>query len=352
MGFFSFKKIKQQEASIVLDIGSASVGGSLVVVRKEEPPLMLYTKRLPIPIQQKIDEKMYTMSLYRVIENVLADIVKNGIPRLESSEIKYAFCVYASPWFGSEAHTIHIQKDEPIQLTERYLFNLLKNERAAFIKKLKQREGEEVVLIEQNIIQTLLNGYPTEAPQNKRAREVAISTFLSIVPKRLHEKVQTMVYAHVHPQEVVHHSFSLTSYRTVTDLFPADSNSCIIDVSGEITDVSIVENDVITETHTFPIGRNALVRAISKGDESEYNVALTLLQSYAHGELRESEEKDIEKKIGVVLEKWFNAVSGTFSSEKTVFMTADMSALPLFVKMLEKKEKRRHISAKQIEVAW
>ncbi len=332
-----FVSKKKQEISIVLDIGSASIGGSLVLFSQGHVPSVLYSNRLAIPIQEDVTGSRYVSAMLQVLDNVVSDIVKKGLLhtkfiRMQNKSIHQVTCVYSSPWFASEAHTISLHEKTPILLTEHYLYNLLTKEREDFENKLEIKE--KVILIEQKITQTLLNGYVTTKPQNKKARDVEISTFISVIPQDMSQKIENLVHKHVQPKKIVHHSFSLAAYRTITNIFPADSNSCIIDISGEITDISVITNDVITQTATIPYGRNTLIRALTDKEGEFYAAELSMLQMYAAGTLDKGRIDKIEKKITPILETWQEKITPYISQEKTIFVTGDVGVVNIFMKKL------------------
>ena len=64
MSFSLFgKQTKDEEVGLILDIGSASVAGALVLFTKKKQPRVLYVTRIPITVSDDIDEHNFTKSI-------------------------------------------------------------------------------------------------------------------------------------------------------------------------------------------------------------------------------------------------------------------------------------------------
>jgi cell division ATPase FtsA len=60
------------------------------------------------------------------------------------------------------------------------------------------------------------------------------------------------------------HSLSLAATSVIGSLFPQKEDFIHMDISEEVTDISIVENNILLSSASIPFGRNDFVRALSK----------------------------------------------------------------------------------------
>jgi len=141
---FNFsKKSKIKEGVVaVFDIRSASVGGSLILLRENKIPKILYTTRKQIPFKEKLNIKLFTSSMIRTLNYVVDDIEKRGVVHLNfrtlsNKEIKEAFCFFSSPWYISQIQVVKIKKQKPFYLTDEIIHSLVQKEQEDF----KQEES-------------------------------------------------------------------------------------------------------------------------------------------------------------------------------------------------------------------
>lgn len=356
--FFGKKTREDEEVTVVLDIGSASVAASLVLFRKNQLPKIVYSSRIPITIPEKVDEHDFTKIMLGFVRKTLERVTTEGIKhfnfrKLRKRDIQRVVCVYASPWFSSETKNIQLNEKSPIRINEDYIRDIIQKEKDSFTQSLGI--SDEVSVIEQKIISTKLNGYATSNPYGKEAHNIEMNFFLGVVPTKIISEVEKVINSYLHPDEIVHNSFSLVAYRTITNLFPNDSNSVIFDVTGEVTDISVIENDVMVNTGSVPYGRNSLVRKIASARQVTNDIALSLLHLYAEGRAEPKLAGEIEVAISGVLASWKEELKSVVPEfgDKTIFLTADSDISGVLKNNLagEKTHKLIVLSEKHFEKA-
>ncbi|MCI5108466.1 MAG: hypothetical protein MRY49_01300 [Candidatus Pacebacteria bacterium] len=332
---------KEQSISIVLDIGNASVGGSLVTFNKNQTPKILYTTRVPIPINEKVDENDLTRLMSDSLGLVFKNISKAGLKHLNflnihKKNIKSIHCVLASPWFMAETKTEIIEK--PVTLTPEYIKDLVQKEKESFQKNIDV--SGNIKLLEQKIIDTKLNGYSTSKPYGKNADKSEITFFLSIVPQRILDIVEKHSDVNFAIDDVSYYSFSLVAYKTFMDIFPEDSNAVIFDITGEVTDMSIIEQDSLVKIGSVPIGRNTIARELAKRKGVTNNIALSYLDTYASGDTNLTLTFDIDKAIESVKSVWDKEIINFLQriSGKTIFITSDSKIFRSYLAGTDPKE--------------
>jgi len=266
---FSFSKKDEGGVIAIFDIRSASVGGALVLLRKNKKPRVLYSVRKPIAFVEKLEVDKFTSSMLRALNLVVDDIQKKGVVHLnfrvlQNKEVKEAFCFFSSPWYASQMETVKINEKEPILLTREIIQSLVQKEKEDFENAGSGvfGGGSGVEIIDNKIIQFRLNGYKTENPFKKKVKQVEASVFMSLLSADIADKVEKTVLKAFHLDKIHMHSSALTNFLVLRDMFEAEDDSIIIDVSGEVTDISYTKNDVLKEVQSFPMGKNSLIRGI------------------------------------------------------------------------------------------
>ena len=292
---FSFYK-PEQELAILLDIGSGSVAASLVLFSKNEMPRIFYISRMPISIDDKPDSKKLLSCMIKFLDEAMKNVKNEGIPYFDSF------------FSSSKISTFKEEKNESIFVSKKYIDDVLINETNKFETSiLKEPHGiipGEVTLIEKNIIQTKLNGYKTSDPYSKEARSIEISTFMSLVSWQVLDKVEETVGKFFHVPKIIFHSFTLSSFSVVSDIFLEDSNFLLMDITGEVTDVSLIKNGIILGSTSFSLGRNFLLRKLASDLNTLPEIATSYLMMYNEKNLEPQLSSDVGRALKEARQEW------------------------------------------------
>ena len=103
-----------------------------------------------------------------------------------------------------------------------------------------------------------------------------------------------------------------------------------MDISGEVTDISLARDNVLLESISFPAGKNMLIRGIIKGMHSTPTAAASEMKLYLEGKSTHEHAKQIEEILSAETKEWrifFEDALAQFASEfpipRTIFYTAD-----------------------------
>jgi len=335
MSLFSFLKKNRQSYSLVFNIGSGSVSGG--VVRFTEAPgenVTFYAKE-NITFQEEIDISKH-LDLMKSALTTLASKIQKGGPK----KIDRVFYIFSSPWSVSQTKVIKIKENKAFKITESYLNNIIEEQEKNFQTEIA-KTGK---IIEKKIIQVKINGYLVNDFYNKTTKELELSVFFTVVPENILNTVEDAVSKTFIPGEVWCHSLILATQSVINDLFPQKEDFISMEVSEEITDISIVKNNVMISSASIPLGRNDFMRALSK----ELNVTEEIADSQIKMHGSNSNDELGNMKLSVAMDKagldWITKISEIFSSFKekiyvpdSVFMIADPD---LFVFLKNKIEKQ------------
>lgn len=342
---FSSRK-KEQEMVAIFDLGSASIGGALVVLPKGDDtgrkPNIIYSVRYPVAFQEDIDFERFTTLMLEALEEV-ARKMKEAAPVVPQR----TFCFLASPWYASQTRIIKLSKLSPFVFTEKIANGLIQKELQAFedsyLKKYATLSNRPRVIEKKNIGVTL-NGYKTNKPFGKKAKELEISLFISMSPEDVLDSIEERIKTFLTVPRVEFSSFLFSSFVVTRDVFPDKKNFLLLDIGGEITDISLVKNDVLSESLSFPFGKNVFIRRIASRMKRSKEEAMSLLSLYLDGRAEKSLSQKIDRIMQETKDDWINHfekalvdISGGLSLPSTIFFTADPYVVAWFKEAIKKE---------------
>ena len=343
---------RDSKLCVVCDVGSATVSAGLVLFVRDTKPTVLWTTKVPFSIAEKPNQNHLEGIMFELLEQTFSLVVEKGLPEIHKQGIQKrldeVFVTLASPWFIGKASTVKISKDEPFILDEKIIADAISDEEKKFeadaVKGLyDQVRGQDIRMIEREMVRVLLNGYETKNPYDKLATIAEVSLYMSIIPERILSGLQKLVRDHLPLDQVTLHTFPLTFFAAVTNLFPHSNDYMLIDVAGESTDMSLVRDGTIIETTSFPVGRNALLRSFM----SELSVTEEIAFSYLHLGLTQNAEAGHMAEIQTVMSDhallWSDEVrkvltlfSKTGSPPHACFMVSDDEVSAFYSDLVKK----------------
>ena len=345
MSLFSPKS----ELALVFDIGSSSVGAGLLELTRGEIARVIHSTREFIPYQEKVDPDKLFRDMIETLKQTHQKIITEGNTHLAGTGWKHInarrkFYSFASPWSITQTKTLSIKREKSFVFTHEFLNSFLLNEEEKFKKSAIGAQKvfpEALKVIERRIVQTRLNGYDIKNPFGQTATTADISYFTSIVPKSVLDKTLEISHSSHPSKNIKAFAFPLIAYSGLRDIFPNENDFICVRVGGEISDVSIVEDGLITESASFPGGQNPIIKNFAEKTGLYGGEVVSFLKLYAAGHAEESIATKYQPVLSALMQKWVdnfrsvleNLQSGMFLPQKVfLFMDGDLS--PFFIKAL------------------
>ncbi len=353
MNFFSFSKAKKDTLALVYDIGSASIGAALVIYAEGKVPKIMYSVRKDIDFQEKFSISRFHTLASKAISAVSTDIQKNGTSHLKFTRFgdripKNIFVVLSSPWYALQTRIIKISEQEPFLVTEKKVEKWIEKEIDMFrnseeIKKYEDDRG--TMIIEKQITKIKLNGYETASPYGKKAKSFEAAVTISISPQKVIDDINENINVPVKPESIKFNSFPMASFSVIRDLSIDNKDFIFLDISGELTDVLISKDGVPVEVATFPMGKNSILRTLSKELKISKDEAISILSLYNENKLNKLElakigeglDKAENEWIGI-FQKTLEKLSENFSIPSIVFFTSNKVLSGWFEKLIKKEQ--------------
>ncbi len=330
MSIFHRKLKSGQHFIIIFDIGSASIGGAFVSIDPTRIPEVIFSIRRDIPFQEKLSFERFLASMIATMKEMFETMQKAG----GGVKVDQAYCILASPWYASQTRLVHYNQPTPFLVTEKGLSKLIQKEIGLF-RDSKLFEHAKIdntppEIMESKSIQLKLNGYEVKNPFGKRASELEIALYISMIPANIFSSISDVITQFWHIPKVHFSSFSFTAFDTIRDIFADESSFLFMDISGEVTDISLAKDNVLLESISFPAGKNMLIRSLIKGMHSTPTAATSEMRLYLEGKFSREHAKQIEDILSVETKEWkifFEDALSQFATEfpipRTLFYTAD-----------------------------
>ncbi len=354
MPLFSRHSQKDVELVLVYDIGSASVGGALVLFAPEKKPKIVYSVRHDMVFQKNLNAARMEQSMYKAVVSVSEDLVVSGIPHLRFTTFgalrpKKAFCSLASPWIASQTRSIHVAFDRPRKIRQGDIVNRVVQERKAFLESEDVKEligKDEHMIIEEKVMRVLLNGYETSRLESTDIRTMDISAVFSVAPLGVVQNISDDIQKSFASCEVSFHSFSTVLFNALRDVTEEKERDFImIDISGEVSDVSVVNDMNLVETVTFPVGKKTIIRHIAESAGIGTEEALSYMHLSREGEMTGHTKEKITKAIQSARDMWYRSyehaltdLADTHMLSHTMYFTCDSDVKAWFHDVIDDAE--------------
>ena len=346
--FFS-KRTQNGTTALLIDIGSASVGGALVRIEAGKTPHILGTVREDISFQEELSSTRFVLAMNHALDRVLKTVQSKtkdvGIPA-------NIFCTLSSPWFILKNRHIQIARPEAFEVTPRVLEEFLNEDIEHLKDELKETlPPKDVRIIEKKVIQMKLNGYDVKNPYGRKVSRMELSMTAGVSSARVIQSIEKKLSNFFHTTSLHFGAFPIAAFSAVRDIFPEEKNFLFLDITGEATDVSLVNDDLLVGTISFPCGKNFFIREISAGLRTPHEEAVSLFRMFLAGTLHNSKQNDVKNLVEYVENKWlarFEKALATLSKEgvlpRQVFFSADTDIAEVFSTIIGKAKANLHIN--------
>lgn len=333
----------KEELALVFDIGSSSVGGALFLIQKTGIPKIIYSTREPISLEKELSfDRFFSLALKSL------EIVSNKICMKGLGAPKKVYCILSSPWYASQTRSIVLSKDTPFIFNSKLVESLIDKEVKLFEEECLEKymhSKNKVLPIELRNMQMMLNGYAVSAPSNQKAKELEITILVSMSAEEVLEKIKETIGKHFYSRDIKFHSFAITSFSVARDMFVHQDDFLLIDIGGEITDISMIKKDIICSSISFSFGRNFLIRGISSVLDCSLAEASSYVSLYKDGHIEDESLKKIEPVIKKLKGEWLTKfqealvnLSNDISIPATIFLTVDQDLADFFTETIKSEQ--------------
>lgn len=362
MGFFSFLSPKKtSERVLVVHIDSGSVVGSFVSLDPSASSgqaavaTVLSTTSSDIAIAADISSVDFEKAMQAALAAMLASA--RGLNLGSPDRI----LVYlGSPWYASQVRIARTSRPTNFVASKSLLEDMISRELKAFEEdemKASFAAGAPLRAIESKTVLVKLNGYPTAAPLGLSAKELELSIFVSVAPESTLKGIEEIVEKE-YRAPIKFSTFLSSSFLVTRDFFPHEDDYLLVDVGGEITEVSVVREGALARTVSFPRGRNFLLRKLSTGLNRSIDESIAICALYKEDKIEPSIRDACTGILKEAKDEWldsFQKALFTNSADLTVpdvvMLSVGSDIAPWFVETIRREEFHQHaLTEKEFKV--
>lgn len=276
----------QGELSLIIDVQSSVVRGSLIHLRHGEKPAILYTHNIPIAYKAAGGSSYLIKMALRAVEDVIGVMSANLHNESNSRElprkIHSVHFVLSSPWVVSQAKTIATSFKEDTAVSRAYVSGLIWEERS----KMTANSNDDFRIIEEKVFDVRLNGYSVASWESRHTRELGISFVVSIAGGRMIDRfVESCGPIVRRADRIYFHSSLFLQHLGIQHVLREVTDYALIHVHGELTDVTLIHGRSCSFFGSYPFGVNTAVRAIARDTETTEDMAESTLNLYIKGDI-------------------------------------------------------------------
>jgi len=309
---------EKNELIALFDIGSASVSGALVLMPSEGgKPTFLASHYFPILFEKDLEPAQFEKRMFQALKEVGQKIAV--------AKPRQAYCFLASPWSAHQTRIINFKTETPL-VSRQEIKKLVNQELSKFHADYKKKFPKSQII--ESKIQSLL------ARKKESPLEKTLALFLSVSQENIVEEAEEIIKKTLKVPNVYFNSFLLAQFVVVRNFFNV-SNFILVDVGGEVTEVAKASEEILTESLSFPAGKNTLKRLLA--DVFGIN-AETLLSLYLADRLDETSRQSVEKLLAIEKKHWQEhfaaALRDLRAANEPIFLTADNDIAPWFTEAI------------------
>jgi hypothetical protein len=316
-----FTKEKKQ-VGIVFDVGTASVSATLFEVGGVDGrPSVIKSFRRFHKASLRHDSSHFSKSTTKRFAEILADIedaTKDAPP-------SFYVIGLSSIFYLSKTEKLYEKRGENKLVTKTDIETFLENGKKKFLSGL---DRDDVEVFETIPMRALLNGYLADQPVGKEAKEIEISVHYSATSKELFNALTAVIWSIHRSANIRFSTFPISTWHVMRELLSPIHSAVVVDIGGELTEVTYMIDGVIEEILSLPFGVLNVLMRISESEHVDLPNALSKLRGYTSGMLG----KDADDRLRAILKKemrswqeifdrvWQKASRNTMSDIKIFFL--------------------------------
>jgi hypothetical protein len=288
----------------------------------ERLPKVLFAHREYLKVTDYSDTESRIRALKNALFTASLEYAQGGMAALREHDPKgrvaEVLFICGAPLAVTSTRFIKIEDETPFLITAEKVKALIAEAERADEEEHKASERfkeEGLVLVERSVVHTMVNGYLTSDPYGKKGKELSLAHISGLMPAALESlmrEIEDKVMPHTHR---ISHTFALVLFCVIRDLYPETPHGVLIDISGEATEIMVMQDEVLRESLAVPYGTHTFLRDVAS--------ALGTFPDEALGHIREygdASPESVKLAIASASEAYVKKIEALFADLKTRFV--------------------------------
>ncbi len=347
---FSFGA-KKNRFGIVVDVGSGSVLTAIVHSQHgKKHPTIVWAHREHIALKTIDSIQQSAKAVMSTLMSAGIKLDSEGRKKLQeyypNAKLTVAQCSIAAPWSYTVTKTVNLKQDEPVEITESFIDELITAAQKQVEEELKKHSdtvNTGLVVITKATMDLLSNGYRIRDPEGEMATTINL-THATVVAQKYIMNGITEVQRKLFPvSKIKPMSFILMLYCSIRTIKPQIDDVCLADITDEASEIGVVRDGSLKYSTHMPFGMFTLAREIS--------LAAKIPLTEAHGYLRAADIASVKAKlpesshdqITEIFDKYVEKLAGllnetgdSLSIPKKIYLHVETSYESLFTFLVER----------------
>ncbi|HEY4477400.1 MAG TPA: hypothetical protein VJB56_02125 [Candidatus Paceibacterota bacterium] len=288
----------KKQLGAVFDIGTASVSATVFELLQGagKPGILKTFRRFHKASLQKdaLHFSKSTVSQFSAVIKDIAAFTNNRMPQLYVLGLSSIF-------YLGKTERFFVEHKKPVPFKQADIDEFIQSGKQNLFSELKRGD---VVIFETMLMKSLLNGYPVLDPIGRISQSVELWVRLAATSAELSGKFTDIIESAQRNADIRFATFPTAAWILMKDAFPPEHNVLLVDIGGELTEVTFITNGIITEVLTLPFGVLNILLRISEAEHIDLENAYALLRSYTGGALSKEAEDHLKTVIKKEAKGW------------------------------------------------
>ncbi len=274
---FNFRSRKSDTSyGVLIDISSGSIGAAIVSSHSADAsPVIHFTERSTMRITKKASSVEENLRRVReALFSVALSVSQNGLKVVRENDsharISHLYVTCSAPWAHTIERNVFYESDTPFRVTDAILSDLISSAETEIFEQLVANpdvDEKSFSIVERATVDIAVNDYSVHDPLRLRGTSLGLSHIAGLVPEDLLSAI-TEVQNKLFPDAKLKlHTYMLVMYCVMRDMFPKTDSLCIIDVTGEATEIGVVDHNVLVENMSIPTGSSTFIRSVMESTD-------------------------------------------------------------------------------------
>jgi cell division ATPase FtsA len=303
---------KKNNIDLIIEIQSSLIRVHLLLAMKNaQERLVIGAFESHFEYKEKEGSKRYVNTVKNCLSETLEQVhlhitkLKKTDPQSKlGGSIGFVDICLSSPWSTTQTKTISLDTKPNTEINYRHVDDILKNH-----KKQLQLD-KNLAVIEEKVTTIKLNGYEVKNFTKHIASHLEISYIISISSRDFIKSIQAICKKYTTSKKIHYHSIISLLQLGIRDTFPDTFSGSIINIHGELSEVTVLDRGRNIFTASFPYGYKTLLRKVSEKSKHKHHSTDSLISMYEKNILIHSNNHEFEA-IRQSLKEWKNVLDMT-----------------------------------------
>ncbi len=300
---------RKKEATLpiaVFDVGGSYISAVLLGGDRNNRDIQ-WSVRLPLGFDAHDDFSKFSRETFRTLGEV-----SSRLHSYYSGPVDDLHCLLSSPWHVAEASRVFFDDLGPVRKPEDVISNITADSLAKHLDR-HRSAGFELVPIDNVVMKTFIDGQPIIKYTGLPGKTLTLHHFASSTDNAVRRRFEEKLEPSFQYKKAQFHSSLLSTFAVTKDALGDDKDFAILDVTGELTDVTIVKNGVIVSIASFPIGKYTVARRLAETTGRSAQTAYSELKICGEGLMSQMEKTRLLSDLQEIKREWLYSLDEVLS---------------------------------------